>query len=414
MNDFSSRMSTGVTVQDETAAGGPLPGNSCLVRGGPDTGKTDLAELRKFQQHLTFWYENHQRVLPWRETRDPYHIWISEVMLQQTQVATVVGYFRRFIKAFPDVAALARADRQEILKIWEGLGYYSRARHLHEAANQIINSDTKTIPSTPEAFKSLPGVGDYINAAVQSIAFGHPLAVVDGNVKRVLARLFLINDPVNRPQSRKAFAAKAEMLLDHKDPGTFNQAMMELGALICRPGDPRCAECPVSRVCRAFREQSTDAFPRRLSTAKVPHYHLTAGIIQKEDTLLIVKRPATGLLAGLWEFPGGRLKPNEKPENGCQRAILESVGLTVNVGPHLVRVKHAYTHFKITMDVYICDFISGRVRRNGSAAHQWIRPGAIEAYPFHKAVHKSFAALYEFLGRKRAEAGYSGEGADRL
>lgn len=318
-------------------------------------------------------------------------------MLQQTQVATVVGYYNRFVEAFPDVRALAEADLQGVLKLWEGLGYYSRARHLHAAASQIINSPEKAVPADPEAFRRLPGVGDYINAAVQSIAFGHPLAVVDGNVKRVLARLFLMDHPVNLPKSHKAFAAKAEMLLAHKDPGTFNQAMMELGALICKPGNPLCDACPVSRFCLAAKEQAIHAFPKRLASRKTPHHHLAVGIIQKKGTLLIVKRPATGLLGGLWEFPGGRLEGKENSDVACQRSIQESVGLTVKVGKRLCRVKHAYTHFKITIDVYMCDHVSGRVRRKGPVGHQWIRPSAISTFPFHKAVHKSLPALYEFL-----------------
>ncbi|MDY6824013.1 MAG: A/G-specific adenine glycosylase [Thermodesulfobacteriota bacterium] len=354
-------------------------------------------ELKAFQQHLTRWYETHQRALPWRKSRDPYHIWISEVLLQQTQVATVVGYYRRFFRAFPNVQAPAGADHQDILKLWEGLGYYSRARHLHAAANQINNAPEKLIPADPEAFRRLPGVGNYINAAVQSIAFGHPLAVVDGNVKRVLARLFMMDEPVNLSKSHKVFAAKAETLLDHTDPGTFNQAMMEMGALICKPGKPLCDECPVAPFCLALRKQKTHAFPKRVAARKTPHHHLTVGIIQKNGTLLIVKRPEPGLLGGLWEFPGGRLKEQENPETGCQRTIQESVGLTITVGERLTRVKHAYTHFKITMDVYFCDYIAGRVRRNGPAGHQWIRPSAITTFPFHKAVHKSLPALYEFL-----------------
>ncbi|MDY6904492.1 MAG: A/G-specific adenine glycosylase [Thermodesulfobacteriota bacterium] len=354
-------------------------------------------ELRRFQKRLIRWYESHQRPLPWRESRDPYHIWVSEVMLQQTQVATVVGYYKRFLQAFPDVQALANADLQDVLKMWEGLGYYSRARHLHAAASQVTSIPGQSIPDNPEDFKRLPGVGDYINAAVQSIAFDHPLAVVDGNVKRVLARLFLMENPVNRSGSHKMFAAKAQTLLDHTDAGAFNQAMMELGALVCKPGTPLCHACPVSRFCQAFQQNTTGEYPKRLAAAKTPQRHLAVGVIQKKDKLLLVQRPPTGLLAGLWEFPGGRLKQKERAEKGCQRTIQESVGLTVDVGERLTRVKHAYTHFKITMDVYVCDYISGRVRRNGPADHKWIRPGALSGYPLHKAVHKSLPALYDFL-----------------
>lgn len=352
-------------------------------------------DIAAFQKDLVRWYEEHRRDLPWRKTRNPYHIWVSEVMLQQTRVDTVIGYYHRFLEAFPDIRTLAAADLQEVLKRWEGLGYYSRARHLHAAAGQLADTPEKKVPDAPARFKQLPGVGDYINAAVQSIAFDHPLPVVDGNVKRVLSRLFMMTFPVNQAGGHKEFATAAESLLDRRSPGRFNQAVMELGALACKPARPACRICPVTRFCRAFRENRTADFPRRLAGKKVPHHHLAAGAVWKKNTLLIVLRPPEGLLGGLWEFPGGRLKPGETSEAACRRSVREAVGLTVLVGPRLVRIRHAYTHFKITLDLYWCDFEAGRVRRRGPAAHRWIRPAVLEQYPFHRAVHKCLPALYE-------------------
>lgn len=346
-----------------------------------------------FRRKLLRWYASNRRDLPWRRSKNPYHIWVSEVMLQQTQVATVIDYYRRFIRAFPDIPALAGADLQDVLKLWEGMGYYARARNLHRAARQLAAAGTATVPGTPDAFQRLPGVGDYINAAVSSIAFGHSLPVADGNVKRVLARVFLIEDPVNRASSHQTFVEKAGLLLNAADPGTFNQAMMELGALVCRPGRPLCDRCPVASMCMAFQNSRTADFPRRQAAKKVPHHHLAAGLVEKRGRFLIVQRPAAGLLAGLWELPNGRVEERENSADACRRAVLESAGLVVSPGRRLARVTHAYTHFTITMDVFACDFVSGRVRRNGPQAHQWIRMGDVCDYPFHKAMHKAFAAM---------------------
>ena len=352
-----------------------------------------LFPVGPFQRRLLRWYAVHQRDLPWRRSKNPYHIWVSEVMLQQTQVATVGGYYRRFLQAFPGIETLAAADLQDVLKLWEGLGYYARAANLHRAARQIVAGGKKRVPRPPEAFGRLPGVGDYINAAVLSIAFGHPLPVVDGNVKRVLARLFLLDEPVNRPANHRVFLEKAGLLLVSKDPGTFNQAMMELGALVCKPGRPLCDQCPVASFCGAHQAGRVPEFPRHLAARKNPHHHLAVGLVKKGGRFLIVQRPATGLLAGLWEMPGGRVEKAENPADACCRAVLESVGLTVLPGPCLARVSHAYTHLTITMDLFACDFVSGRIKRNGYQAHHWIRMKDIGQYPFHRAMHKAFAAL---------------------
>ena len=209
--------------------------------------------LQSTRKRLTDWYAVHSRHLPWRQTQDPYRIWVSEVMLQQTQVKTVVPYYETFLAAFPYLETLAAAHLESVLKVWEGLGYYARARNLHRAARIVTERYGGRIPDRPDQFRTLPGVGDYICAAVQSIAYGVPLAVVDGNVKRVLARLYEIEEPVNRPSGARAFAKTADRLLDRSDPGVFNQALMELGALVCRPSSPDCGACPVRGRCAARR-----------------------------------------------------------------------------------------------------------------------------------------------------------------
>ncbi|MDX1708054.1 MAG: A/G-specific adenine glycosylase, partial [Desulfobacterales bacterium] len=215
------------------------------------------ANQKQLQKRLIHWYQTNQRDLPWRRSNNPYHIWVSEVMLQQTQVNTVLEYYRRFIKTFTSVTRLAQADEQSVLKLWEGLGYYARARNLHRAAKSVVQQHGGKIPDTWDAFYSLPGVGDYIAAAVLSIAFDRPYAVVDGNVKRVLSRLHKIKNPVNQPSSNSRFAKAADRLLDERQPGTFNQAVMELGALVCIPRKPLCPKCPVRNWCRAYQTNRT-------------------------------------------------------------------------------------------------------------------------------------------------------------
>jgi A/G-specific adenine glycosylase len=351
--------------------------------------------MMEIQTALLKWYATHHRDLPWRRDSNPYGIWVSEVMLQQTQVKTVVPYYGRFMEAFPTVAALARADLEQVLKLWEGLGYYARARNLHKAC-QTVAADLKgVIPRDPGGFKALPGVGAYIAAAVLSIAFDLPLAVVDGNVKRVLARVFTMDDPVNHSPSHKNFQAKADRLLDRSCPGTFNQAVMELGALVCSPRNPGCTTCPLGQHCQALEAGRVDHFPHRNTTKPVPTVHIAAGVVKKQDKLLITLRKPEGLLGGLWEFPGGKVQAGEDAPSACVRELAEETGLRVGVTSHLARIKHAYTHFKIEMDVFICQYISGRVRLNGPVDHRWIFPGEIRQYPFPKANLKFIPLLEE-------------------
>ena len=347
----------------------------------------------EIQQNLMTWYQDNQRRLPWRKTNDPYAIWVSEVMLQQTQVTTVIPYYHRFMTRFPTLASLAGSEQEQVLKLWEGLGYYARARNLHKAAGVVVDQFDGKIPGDKKNFKSLPGVGDYIAAAVLSIAFGVPLAVVDGNVKRVLSRLYTLKTPVNHGPSHKAFQAVADRLLEQTQPAMFNQAMMELGALVCTPGTPGCLACPLNPYCLALKKDAVVNYPRRNKTKPVPTHHIAVGVVEKDDRLLITRRQSEGLLGGLWEFPGGKVENNETAPAACIREIKEETGLEVAVISHLTRVKHAYTHFKIEMDVYLCRYVSGQVSLTGPVDHRWITPGEIDAYPFPKANHKFITLL---------------------
>ncbi len=353
---------------------------------------TDIEFLRK---QLIKWYLANHRDLPWRRSKNAYHIWVSEVMLQQTQVNTVLNYYRQFLKTFPNIQKLAGADLQVILKVWEGMGYYARAQNLHRAAKAVIQDHGGKIPDTWEVFHSLPGVGDYIAAAVLSIAFDQAHAVVDGNVKRVLARLYKIDAPVNQASSNKRFKEAADKLLDSQQPGIFNQAMMELGALICTPRNPSCNACPLNHFCRAYQTRQVASFPKRQQTKATPQYHIAVGVVFKNDRVLITQRKADGLLGGLWEFPGGKIRDGESAQAACIREIKEEVNLNVNIDRHLATVKHAYTHFKIAMDVFCCRYISGRVHLRGPVAFRWIRLDEYKNFPFPKANHKFIPLLVQ-------------------
>ncbi len=346
------------------------------------------------------WYESSKRDLPWRRTQDPYAIWVSEVMLQQTQVNTVIPYYHRFLDRFPGVVELAAADIGEVYKLWEGLGYYSRARHMHQAAGVMAAETGGKLPTDPDALRGLPGIGPYIGAAVSSIAFGLPFAVVDGNVKRVLARLFLLEPPANNASSIKTFQRVADGLLDQQNPGRHNQAMMELGALICAPNNPRCSKCPLTVHCRAFQDSKTGEYPRRIKRPALTYQHWTSGVIVRKGRILAVQRPETGLLCGLWEFPCIPLKKEDDPLEALVSGLYKIVGIHVASPVRITTVNHTYTHFKLIMDVFCCHFKSGRVRLNGPAAFKWVKPVEITALPLHKAVHKALPAITEYWGDK--------------
>jgi A/G-specific adenine glycosylase len=357
-------------------------------------------EIQFLRQALIEWYLANQRDLPWRKTKNPYHIWVSEVMLQQTQVNTVLPYYQKFLQRFPDIKHLARASLQEVLKAWEGLGYYARARNFRSAAGMVLDQYGGAVPQSWQDVRKLPGVGDYIAGAVLSIAFDKPYPVVDGNVKRVLSRLFAMEAAVNKSTSNKIYQTAAANILDNRRPGIFNQAMMELGALVCKPQNPLCDTCPVQTRCKAYQFNRTAEFPRKLKKSPTPQYRIAVGVVFKKGRVLITRRKDDGLLGGLWEFPGGKIRNGEKSEAACIREIKEEVNLTVGIDAHLCKVKHAYTHFKILMDVFCCSYASGRVTLKGPVDYRWIELDKLEAYPLPKANHKFLSQLNEWYLKK--------------
>jgi A/G-specific adenine glycosylase len=349
-------------------------------------------EQSRIRRALAVWYESNRRDLPWRRTRDPYAIWISEVMLQQTQVKTVIPYFQRFMDLFPNPASLACAEEDAVLKAWEGLGYYSRARNLRRAA-QAMQAAGGCVPCDWASLRKLPGIGDYIASAVLSIAFEKPYAVVDGNVKRVLARLLCIDAPVNHAGGHALFQAAADGLLARRQPGRHNQAVMELGALVCTPRRPLCARCPLRLHCRALRSGAVDHYPRRAQSPTAGEQQWSAGVIVKNGHMLLVRRPSGGLLGGMWEFPSVRPPAGEDPAQACLAYIRSALGLTVRLHRRIACVRHAYTHFKLRLEVFLFDWQSGNVRLDGPAAFQWVQPGRIPQPALHRAAHKVLHAV---------------------
>ncbi len=351
----------------------------------------------RIRHRLMDWYQESHRDLPWRRDRDPYRVWVSEVMLQQTQVATVIPYYHRFLERFPTLATLAAASVDDVLKLWEGLGYYARARNLHRAAEEVVRGHSGVVPANAEVFAKLPGVGNYMTAAVQSIAFNAPLAAVDGNVKRVMARLFALPQSIDTSTGTRAVQAHAGALLDRDDPGTFNQAVMELGALVCRPVHPLCDQCPLEHDCAARAADNVDAFPVRDARREVPLQKIAVGVVSDGNRVLITRRAEAGMLGGLWEFPGGKVRRGEKAAQACQREIEEETGLRVGVGERIARVKHTYTHLAVEIDVFRCRYQGGSVVLDGPTDHRWITLDETTAYAFPKANHKFMPAIRKAL-----------------
>lgn len=351
---------------------------------------------------LLAWWDSGHDSLPWRETDDPYAIWVSEVMLQQTQVATVVPYYERWLARFPTVEALAAAPLDAVLKAWEGLGYYARARNLHRAAGQIVEGWGGQLPPDPQTLQELPGIGRYTAGAIASIAYGRRVAVLDGNVIRVLARLIDLDEDVTQSATKKRLWALAESAVPAARPGDYNQALMELGRKVCRPAragspdssHPHCHVCPLGAICQARAAGTQLERPVRPARKRVPHYQVTAGVVWRDgDEILIAQRPVDDMLGGLWEFPGGKQKGQEPLQDCLKREIREELGIEIEVGEPLLTIKHAYTHFRITLHVFHCRHVSGRPQAIEAADFAWVTADQLRGYPFPVTDQQIVAAL---------------------
>ena len=333
---------------------------------------------------LLAWYRKHKRDLPWRHTDDPYRILLAEFMLQQTQVNTVIPYYQRFLDRFPTVGDLANASQDDVLKAWEGLGYYARARNLHEAAHAIATDFAGTVPSTYDDLKSLPGFGPYTTAAVLSIAYDRDHAVLDGNVIRVLTRLFDIRDDTTQTAVKNRLWELAESLLPKGAAGDYNQAIMELGATVCTPKKPACDRCPVQKYCAAYKAGDPQSLPVKAKKKPRPHHTLCAGIAWHDDKVLITKRPRNGLLGGLWEFPAGTRRDGESLQNTCTRGLWETAGIQVEIDGRYRTVKHAFTHFSITLHAFQCRYVKGKARPLACDDLAWVALKGLNTYAFSR------------------------------
>lgn len=327
---------------------------------------------------LLRWYRSHKRDLPWRKTNDPYLIWISEVMLQQTTVAAVIPYFQKWQQRFPDMSTLAKTPIQTVLKHWQGLGYYQRARNLHKAA-QIINTDYRgIIPKDYHKLIQLPGFGPYTTAAVLSLAFDLPYPVIDANVRRICMRLLKRQAKANSLQDK----AIMDLLCRHipkNNIGSFNQALMELGSLVCRTKNPLCLSCPITDYCSAYAAGVQEIIPKPQKRV-YEKINTAVGIIQKDDRFLIQKRPDTGLLAGLWEFPGGKQEPGESIQATLYREIKEELGVEISAHVFITKVNHAYTQFQVSLYAYLCDLKSEP--KLDKSRFKWVTLKGMRRFPF--------------------------------
>ncbi len=351
------------------------------------------SRAKRLRERFLAWYDEHRRDLPWRHSRDPYAIWISETMLQQTRVETVIPYYERFLTRFPDVQTLADASQDDVYAHWAGLGYYSRARNLHAAARNIVDDFDGSLPDETDALQTLPGVGRYTAGAVASIAFDRPAAIVDGNVKRVLARLLGIREDVGDKQVAARIWEEAGRLADGQRPGDLNQALMELGATVCTPRAPKCMACPFFKTCDARRAGDAEALPKKEAKTRVQAVRGVAVWLSRRGRVLAVKREAGGLLGGLWELPGGDLDPGEKPEDGAQRLLAERLSLEVSGLRRAGTVKHVFTHRELSLHVLCAEAEPGRVRRFGLAAHRWLSPAGLRALPTATVTRKALAVV---------------------
>jgi len=338
-----------------------------------------------FKKRLMLWYQGNARDLPWRQTRNPYFIWLSEIILQQTQVQQGLPYYLRFIKAYPTVHHLAKAPTDEVLKLWQGLGYYSRARNLQLAANTIVSEGGGKFPSSFKTLKQLKGVGDYTAAAIASIAFNEPVAVVDGNVYRVLSRLFAIDTPIDSPQGKSQFAALAQSLLDSKDPGTYNQAVMEFGALYCKPVQPDCKGCVLVDKCLAHQTERVAELPIKAKKTKVKalYFNYVVMVDQRQKTLL-KKRSSGDIWEGLYEFT---LHASETPISVVDSLLWLEKNYAFTKGATVVHESKSYKHLLSHRTIH-ARFIVLSLPKNIPATLQPIPIKAIASLPVARLTEK--------------------------
>ncbi len=334
--------------------------------------------MSRFSSGLLNWYRQNGRTLPWRGHPDSYAVWVSEIMLQQTRVETVIPYFEKWMKQFPTVKALAVGSEQDVLNLWEGLGYYSRARNLHKAAKIVVEKYKGQLPRDLDVLRSLPGIGRYTVGAIASMAFSFDEPTLDGNLRRVFARVFDVSEPADSPAGEKILWGLAAEHLPKGQAGDFNQALMDLGATICLPKNPRCLTCPLMKLCKARELGIQEKRPVLKPKKSTPHYVQAAAVVVKQGRVLLAKRQSKGLLGGMWEFPNGRVGGD--PAKELSKAIQTVYRLKVRRKDALGIVQHAYTHFKVTVHAFRCELIS--ISKNENI--KWVKVMDLEEYPMGK------------------------------
>ena len=346
---------------------------------------TNFPSIRR---RLLGWFETNKRDLPWRRTLDPYAIWISETMLQQTQVKTVVPYYENFLKAFPTIAALDRAPLRQVLRAWSGLGYYRRAENLKKSASELMRRHDGTMPQDYANLRALPGIGDYTAGAILSIAFQKTYPAIDGNARRVLGRLFSIAEA-------KQLRAVAERLISKSNPGNFNQAMMELGATICLPAKPLCFLCPLTAHCRAHSGSGSTRKPgpeRKLTFRSVTW---PLAIVRRGEKILLRRRGKTGLLAGMWEFPGGE-KPSSYGVLATLRRHLREIGPVPGVPRGIGEIRHTITYRRICAPIFLFDLPVNDTIDLPASDWRWVAPAALDRYPASSMTLKAARVLASY------------------
>ncbi len=329
---------------------------------------------------LLRWYHARRRSLPWREQPEPYAVWVAEIMAQQTRLETMLPYYQRWMRTFPTVQALAAAREQQVLNAWEGLGYYSRARNLHKAARQLVAEAGGRMPRSAGELRKLPGVGAYTAGAIASLAFGEDVPAVDGNAVRVLSRLFDVEEPVHTAAGQQRLWALAAEHLPAGQAAEYNQALMDLGATLCSPR-PRCAECPLQAQCLA-RARSTQLLrPVKRRAAQLPVRHYAAAVLWQGGKVLVLQRPARGLLAGMWEFPNV-LMQGGPAKTELRRALRTELGAQVKVGLPLGEFEHTYSHFQAHLRVYDCEMLTAPNKL--ARPHKWLAPRSLGRLPMGK------------------------------
>ena len=342
----------------------------------------------KIQKSLLRWYERHGRDLPWRETRDPYAIWVSEIMLQQTQVDTVIPYYERFLKLFPTVRHLARADLSKVLKLWEGLGYYSRARNLHRGSRMVVAQFSGKLPVTLHELLTIPGIGQYTAGAILSIAFNKEAPILDGNVKRVLSRVFAVGKDPGDAETTQFLWRLSESLIPKGQASAFNQALMDLGATLCTPRDPQCLLCPLRGRCRAVIAGNPEDYPARKPKKPIPRVEAVAAVICRDGKVLLRQRPPEGLLGGLWEFPNWKSEEKGRPRLRLRlrNLIKKEMGMKVEVQDSLGTFEQTYSHFKLTLHVYRTLTADSECKAEG----RWVPIAKLHRYPMSR-IHRRIA-----------------------